>query len=215
MRILLDENMPFSFRLTKIPDFKTFPIFSATIDCLKRIASILLLLILVFNFCGYRLVIAYMNDTATAAVEKKADAADYADSDLVSVKTALNLPYYTGSKEFERAYGSITLNGQDYEYVKRRVCNDTLELLCLPNAAKEKLKAAGNDLARASADGNASTPTKKSSATVKISLPDFYQTLSLSLLSLSPSVTGRHFLLNDVSVIIGHPSLQERPPQVG
>ena len=178
---------------------------------MKRIAAILLLLVLAFNFCGYRFVLACMNDAATAAVEKKADAADYTEDDLISVKTALNLPYYTSSNEFERAYGSVNINGQDYEYVKRRVHNDTLELLCLSNAAKTKLRAAGNELAGASAD--ASLPAKKSSTIIKINIPDFYQSFSLHLSSLSAFVDAKLFLANDASAQNGYRSLQERPPQ--
>lgn len=204
-----------SLSSNKNSPIQNFPYLTVTIDCLKRLAAILLLFVLVFNFCGYRPVLAYMNDAATAAVEKKADADDYADSDLVSIKTTLHLPYYTSSNEFERAYGSININGQDYEYVKRRVHNDTLELLCLPNAAKTKLTATGNELVKASADGNASAPTKKSSTTIKINLPDFYQTLSLNLSSPFASVNTKPFPAKNAVALNGYRPLQERPPQAG
>jgi hypothetical protein len=145
---------------------------------LKRLPAILFLLILVFNFVGYRLVIAYMEKGSDAVLEKKLDHREYSDDELLSIKTGLNLPYYSSSPEFERTYGSITINGLVYEYVKKRVYNDTLELLCLPNAAKTALQDVRNALTKSAADGQASLPLKKGPSTVKITLPDFFQELS-------------------------------------
>ncbi len=39
-----------------------------------------------------------------------------------------------------------------YSYVKRKICNDTLYLLCLPNQAKMQLYAAKNDYIKQVAD---------------------------------------------------------------
>lgn len=190
--------------------FQNFSYLFATIDCLKRLAAILFLLILVFNLYGYRLMISYMSDASTARIEQKLDAAQYSDDELVSVKTKLNLPYYTNSNEFERAYGSINIAGKDYEYVKRRVHNDTLELLCLPNKAKTGLKSIGNDYAKASTD---QSQEKKSTSVLKISLPDFFcaeQTifsLSSSSLTTTTPAANTAFSFADYSLE------QERPPQ--
>ena len=64
---------------------------------------------------------------------------DYDDATLISIKTPLTLPYYTNSETYERVDGVISIDGEYYNYVKRRVFNDSLELLCLPNATKAKL----------------------------------------------------------------------------
>lgn len=63
----------------------------------------------------------------------------YDDQHLLTVKIPLHLPYLSGSGSFERVDGEIMVDGIHYKYVKRRVCNDSLVLLCLPNKAKEKL----------------------------------------------------------------------------
>ena len=173
-------------------------------------AAILFLLIVVFNLYGYRLMSSYMSGTSTAAIEQKADTAQYSDDELVSVKAKLNLPYYTSSSEFERAYGSININGKDYEYVKRRVHNDTLEVLCLPNKTKTGLKSVANDFAKASTD---QSQEKKNSGILKISLPDFFcaeQTnlfVPSSLLTATVRVTNTTFAFADYSL------QQERPPK--
>jgi len=114
-----------------------------------------------------------MQSQTDACLEEKVDNNRYNQQDLISIKTKLDLPYYISSSQFERAYGSITINGTSYQYVKRRVYNDTLELLCLPNQAKTNMQSIKNELTTAFAEGQATTPKKHT--TIKISLPDFFQ----------------------------------------
>ena len=115
--------------------------------------------------------------------------------------------------EYERAYGSINIDGKDYEYVKRRVYNDTLELLCIPNRAKTDLKIVGNDIAKATADGQASTPQKKSATTLKISLPDFCQMQKSTVSSLCEISESKHVLLDTKFLPSNYTSQLERPPK--
>ena len=166
-----------------------------------------------FNFVGYRLVIAYMEKGSEALLERKLDRREYSDDELLSIKTKLNLPYYTSSPEFERTYGSVTIDGVVYEYVKKRVYNDTLELLCLPNAAKTKLQHVRNELSKSAADGQASLPLKKGPSTVKITLPDFYQELpafSATPVFLCSSI---YSLQNETYTFSGYLHCPEQPPQ--
>lgn len=148
------------------------------------------------------------------AIEKQVDKNNYSDDELISIKTTLHLPYYTSSPYYERAYGSITIGGKDYEYVKRRVYHDTLEVLCLPNQGKTALKAFGNDIAKSSADGQASAPAKKSGTTVKISLPDFCQSQKTNTVSFSVIAKELHVLLNTNFLPANYSSELERPPQL-
>ena len=149
---------------------------------------------------------------SVAAIENKVDKKAYADAELISIKTTLHLPYYSSSPEFERVYGSININGQDYEYVKRRVYNDTLEVLCLPNGDKTKLKLTGNDVAKAAADGNADT-NKKPGNSLKVSLPDFFQPVDAFSVVVHVEAANNypssqsHFCFSDFSAQPG------RPPQ--
>lgn len=166
---------------------------------------------MVFNMFGYQLMIAYWQQRNDAHVEARIDQNQYSDGDLISIKVSLNLPYYTGSKEFERIYGSINIDGVDYEYVKRRVYADTLEVLCLPNFQKTKLNTVSNEITKAATDVPTS-PAKKS-VHLKTLLPDCFvqQTEQVVFASqaLIPTYSpGRTmFLAGDYS------SPGERPPQ--
>lgn len=170
------------------------------------------LTILLFNFYGYRVVLSCLQTGTETAIERRVDGNDYRNDELVSIKTKLDLPYYTASPGYERAYGSIEIGGREYDYVKRRVYNDTLELLCLPNGAKTALKNIGNDLAKASADGQSSLPAKKTGV-VKIGLPDFFQPLPTAAAACgTPHLTiyfGAYPDLRSTSPVLK----QDRPPQ--
>lgn len=145
-------------------------------------------------------------------MEQQLDNNDYNNEELISIKTVLNLPYYSSSPEFERTYGSVAIDGVVYEYVKKRVYNDTLELLCLPNKTKTRLHDIKNDITKATSDADASLPLKKGGTTLKISLPDYCQQLE-TLPSLATNLHIQHLLLNETFSLTGYTQLQERPPQ--
>src|SRR4029079_7815503 len=126
-------------------------------------------------------------------------------------KTPLNLPYYTSSPAYVRAYGSVNVNGVEYEYVKQRVFMDTLELLCLPNAEKTKLQTVKNGFLKLSID--VQSPVKKSSDVVKISLPDFIQEMRLFSLEEVYLVSTRHHSTDCNFIFARHTTLLEQPPE--
>jgi len=104
-----------------------------------------LLGILLFNWIGYLLVIGYLHQQTKTDLEARLDVDDYDESQLISIKIpATNLAYYNSSPRFERVNGSLELNGVTYKYVKRRLYNDTLEWLCLPDQGAMKLRATAN-----------------------------------------------------------------------
>jgi hypothetical protein len=71
---------------------------------------------------------------------------NYSESDLISIKVpAIHLSSYVNSKEFERVDGKVEIGGIQYNYVKRRLFNDSLELLCIPNKKATRLKTARDE----------------------------------------------------------------------
>lgn len=79
----------------------------------------------------------------TRSVSKQIDKGDYAEEDLVLVKIPLTLPYAPNQDDYERYEGAIDWGGIHYNYVKRKLQNDTLYVLCLPNEQQTKLRKAG------------------------------------------------------------------------
>jgi hypothetical protein len=151
-----------------------------------------------------------MQSSSNANLEKQVDKNNYSEGDLITIKTKLNLPYYTSSAQFERVYGSINIDGTNYQYVKRRIQNDTLELLCLPNKTNTNLQSVKNEMTKSLADGQTSTPKKN--LTIKISLPDFFQSFkafsATSFLKRKPTFTLHTDILTE-----GCTLKQRKPPK--
>jgi len=138
----------------------------------KKIAAILLICLLVFNWYGYRFVTAYFQKKADTQLEAKIDVNDYDESQLIEIKVPLNMPYQNASSDFERHYGEIELNGNIYAYVKRKVENGYLVLKCIPNTAKQNIKNADNLLFTANNGLDQEHNTKGNS-----SLPNIFKTV--------------------------------------
>lgn len=179
-------------------------------NCLKKLTAIALLALLVFNFYGYRLLIGYLQEGSSAQLELRVDALSYNREDLVSVRTALHLPYYTGSSTFERVRGSVSIDGQYYEYVERRVYNDTLEILCLPNHLKTAMEKAERQMTAAAANEGA-VPQK--GTTLKMSLPDFLLEGSFRMAIPSQGIGSAFSPSRMLYFTSNYSSLPERPPQ--
>jgi hypothetical protein len=113
---------------------------------MRSIASILILTILLFNWFGYRLLISAMESRADQQLEAQFDENKYDESQLISIKIPVRyLPYSSNSSSFERVDGQIEIEGIQYKYVKRRIYNDSLEMLCIPNHMAMKLQTAKNE----------------------------------------------------------------------
>ncbi len=113
---------------------------------LKQILAILLTSILLFNVGGYFFIFKYAEQKATERLEGKIDAHQYAESELVEFKIPLQMPYYNDT-EYETCYGEIEVEGEHYRYVKRKVTNNTLFVLCLPHTEKDNIAALKSNLA--------------------------------------------------------------------
>jgi hypothetical protein len=131
---------------------------------LKRLAAILLMGVLFFNWYGFQLLTNYWQDRAERRLEASFDRNNYNESALISFKVPLtSLSYYTSKPGYERVNGQIDINGVRYQYVKRRIYGDTLEVLCLPNFTSMKLRTASNDFFRQVNDLQQQNQGKKNS----------------------------------------------------
>jgi len=101
------------------------------------------------------------------------DKNNYSDKDLVEVKVPLNSPYINNTKDYERFDGSINLNGVHYNYVKRKVYDDTLYLMCICNKQKMQLCDAKNSYQRLVTDVPSNKKDNESN-TKKFNITDEY-----------------------------------------
>jgi hypothetical protein len=129
---------------------------------LRKYASIILLLVLLFNMAGYRAWFFYAEQKADAAMESRLDKEQYEENELVLVTVPLYNPYQTEQTPFERVNGEISLQGKTYKFVKRRISDGNLVLMCIPDARKMILKTAKSDYGNAVNDlsGNSKTNSR-------------------------------------------------------
>ncbi len=179
---------------------------------MKQLTAILFLSVLSFNLFGYSIVISFLQQTNETNLVIKLDKGQYHDADLISIKTSLNLPYYTNSPDYERVYGSIEIEGVEYEYVKRRIYNDSLELLCLPDRVHQKLESAKVDFFKMSSDIPNSSQNKKHTSFKNV-LPEFCE--AMAIFSLRPAYkTGNEYFIFATQILPTTFSLvEEQPPE--
>lgn len=134
---------------------------------LKKLAAISFLLLFLFNIIGYRILFYYVQKQGDIKVQASLDRENYNEDDLITIKVPLSLPYQTNWKNFERIDGEVTLDGKIYRYVKRKVENGQLVLLCLPDEHKQRLQTARDDFFKMANDLSA-TSSKKSNSTVSL-----------------------------------------------
>lgn len=105
----------------------------------------MLIAVLFFNWYGYRLLTGYLQQVAGTTLQTRLDNNDYDESALIPIKIPVSaLSYYETTDQWERVDGEMILGNVAYRYVKRRIHNDSIELLCIRNNAEMQLNEAGN-----------------------------------------------------------------------
>ena len=185
---------------------------------LKKTASISLLALLLFNWVGYSLVSSYFEEKANTRLEASLDNNSFDTSQLLSLKIPANhLAYYNSSAQFERVDGSIEISGIPYKYVAKRLYNDSVEFLCIPNQEVMKVQMARDEFFRLVNDlqhtgqGKKSDPHPKNS---KNALIVFYLDDASFNLTAFCSCDLQAAPSGPVHLIPGYSYTAEQPPEV-
>jgi hypothetical protein len=105
-----------------------------------------LLSVLLFNWVGYRLFTAWCEDRAATRTEANLDNDRYDSSQLILLRVPTNaLPYSNASPQFQKTTGTIEIGSARYRKVSKRLYNDSIEILCIPDGDANRLQSAGND----------------------------------------------------------------------
>jgi len=136
--------------------------------------------ILFFNWYGYQLLTQYWQERADSKLQARLDRNEYADDQLVSVKIPTTSISYSNINNsatgtFERVDGQIDVHGVRYQYVKRRITGDAIELLCIPNETAVKLQQVKNDFFRQANDLQQQNQGKKTPGSPVKHLTNDYQ----------------------------------------
>jgi hypothetical protein len=88
------------------------------------------------------------------AMESRLDKDQYDENELISITVPLDNPYLLEQKNYQRIVGEISFQGKNFKYVKRKVSDGKLVLLCIPDARKMVLKKAKAEYGNAANDIN-------------------------------------------------------------
>lgn len=183
---------------------------------MKKLATILLLGLLLFNFIGYRFVFYTLQEQAVKELADKIDNNAYNDADLITISVPLSMPYLTDSKDFERKDGEITLNGKIYHYVKEKISQGNLILMCLPDEEKMHLQSAKDDFFKLANELQNNTSSKKSgenSQVLKLVVSDYEQLQTTSNNFYSAQISTLSFMNASYALQKGEGVTPEQPPE--
>ena len=181
----------------------------------KKAATILLICILAFNWLGYRLLSGYMEHRSDLALEKRIDREAYDESSLLEIRVSLNAPYITNtSAEFERIDGEIEVNGVHYKYVKRKVENGELVLMCIPHEDKTKILNSRVDFLKMVNDVDQAPDGKsKQSVSFKPFSPEYRQENNSWKLQSIYLVLAETTISSETNVADGYYTIPKQPPR--
>lgn len=184
---------------------------------MKRISAILLIALFLFNLFGYRFVFNYVQQQSDQEVRVSLDNEEYNEADLVTIKVPLSLPYQSDQANFERVDGEVKFNGKIYKYVKRKIAEGQLVLLCLPDYKKMQIQDAKDDFYKNTNDlvqHNQSKKSEKSTTGAFKKALDYYINNS-DISSFNYAILNKYNLFDDLRFLPSSPHISpEQPPEV-
>lgn len=105
---------------------------------MKNLIVASLLFLHLFNQVAFLIIEIFLH-TNDSKVNLQFDRGKYNKKDLTEIKIPLQLPYSTENTVFQRVEGSIDLHGISYNYIGRKIKNDTLYIFCIADLVKTQL----------------------------------------------------------------------------
>ena len=184
---------------------------------MKQPAALFLTFLFLFNLAGYRLFFNYLQQKSDAQYEYSLDNNSYDESNMLTVKVDLDMPYLAENTSFERVDGEITVDGKIYKYVKRKIHNGQLVLLCLPDEKKTRLRSSreeyffyANNLASHS-DSKQSVPKAAQAKNVATDYDQNYLDVNFGCL---PSIIHYQLPMDEAIPSFADYDLPAQPPEL-
>lgn len=112
---------------------------------MKKIAAIAIIALLLFNWCGYRLVADWLQARAEERLQAVIEEGNYNPTNFIELSVVTNLPYTNDWLDWESCNGTIEVNGYHYQYVERKLEKGKMLYHCLPNNEKQVVVAARDE----------------------------------------------------------------------
>ncbi|HEX5169495.1 MAG TPA: hypothetical protein VFW11_09990 [Cyclobacteriaceae bacterium] len=120
---------------------------------MRRLAGICFLLLFLANIIGYYGLLMITKSRIESRITERVESRTHELSGSLIIKMPLNLPYpITDSDDFVATSGKIKYGNNNYQIIKQRVYQDTLQIVCIPVQGMEKINAAISDYVKTFSD---------------------------------------------------------------
>lgn len=185
---------------------------------IKKAISCFFLLVFVFNLIGYRILVYYAQQQTDNLLENQFDNDIYDKNEDFTISVPLNLPYATNWENFERFDGEVSYKGKIYKYIKRKVYNNQLLLVCLPNVNKMRLENVKNNFFEKTVVGQ-NTNDKKTgdnkTSNVKKLATDYYNFTTCCSSGRWHTILSLKFFKHTPKLYLTFIAKPTQPPQIG
>ena len=159
----------------------------------------------------------WLQHLADTTLEARLDINDYSEASLIEFKVPLDLPYQTDWKGFERFDGEVTVEGQHYKYVKRKVQDGMLVVKCIPNENKHRIESARDQFFQLANDLQNNDGAKKSDApkhsTIKNNITECEELIVFTSAIIPSSDTKQKTTGNKNCIVTRSYGSPEQPPE--
>ena len=131
---------------------------------MKNIFAVAFITLLLFNSLGYYAFFVGMKYRHDSKMLEKFDNAGYRESEIVTIKIPIVIPYATESQDFVRVDGMFEYNKEFYRKVQQRFFQDTLHIQCIKDHTLTRMNKAWVSYVKTFSD----SPTDHSSSHSKI-----------------------------------------------
>jgi len=104
-----------------------------------QVIATFFLSLLVLNAAGYYWLLAETSHRNQEEAQVFWQERQNSDTDIVSIKIPLVVPYFQGSREFEATSGQVEFQGEYYQLVQQKLQNDTLHVVCVRDGQAKAL----------------------------------------------------------------------------
>jgi hypothetical protein len=150
---------------------------------LKRLISYSLIFILLLNVMGYYGVFMGLEYTNDRVMFSQFENNEYAESQTVSIKIPMAIPYATDDADFKRVDGKFEHQGETFRLVKQKYSNDTLTVICYKDFKNGRIKEALADYVKTFGDSpqDQQSNSKVSFSLIKDFLPETFSMQHITL----------------------------------
>jgi hypothetical protein len=112
---------------------------------LKKIFVFTLIAVLLFNVMGYYGLFLGLQYQNGIAMKKRIDSNQYDESQTLTIKIPMAVPYMSDNPDFERVDGIFEYNGEFYRFVKQKYARDTVTIVCIKDQENKRITDAITD----------------------------------------------------------------------